>query len=1081
MRRKTNLKNLLVASAIVVAVLATPSVALKYPPDPPSFISCDNIGWVVWEFIDDGCMPTSDEFDPPYNYCPGPADELTFGSRHFDPIGGWGSDENYGFGFPWDWNDGVFTVLSEDAITQPIPERGQKQYLRQYFEVVHTLVPGLDDNDYRWPIGLAVELWDMSAEEYPPDGWTGCPMGYESQGYLNGAEFSPPEIHYELGDGWWKSVWINDFDEDGSLLTENATEVDLSAATHIACIVGMDLDPEGGEIFQMEEVTLDFIWFDDPCGNDIPTDPAGSIIGLSSVQIDPPQPSSSDVIGITLSGEWSNTCTPFSSFAWIIDDKINFEVIPSYSCMCGATITPWELTDYIGPLSSGTYTIYGYMYRDPNSPVSDPYTFVVSDHYYVDAVDGDDLNDGLSWETAFATIQKGIDVANPGDTVIVGDGIYTGPGNRDLDFLGKQITVRSENGPDNCIISCNFEGRGFYFHNDEDASSVADGFTIVAGTPYYCDPCDPCCAMPISTYGGGIKCEYDSSPIIRNCIISDSYASFGGGVYCTGSPTIMNCLIYNNSGVNGAGIWVSTNMKILNCTIVDNSSWNSGSGAVDGMNGQVTNSILWGNTPNQIEGNSTVMYSDVQGGWPGEGNIDADPMFVDPNNGDYNLLYNSLCIDAGTNSTVPSLPPTDIDGNPRIVNGIVDMGAYEYQGIIYYVDDDAPGDPGPGDPDVSDPAEDGTEAHPFDEIQEGIDAARGADTVLVHQGLYLGQYPAVSEEINFSGKNITLTSAEPADPNKPVIRGAVRFDGTENSNCTLTGFRICDLSFGAIYGNGTQATISHCIITGNGPCSATVLENCDGIISNCLITDNMTIHLCGVYPVIFGCHGTIKNCTIANNASGISILDGAEATIENCIIYYNDESFTSQLSVGTGGILNISYCDVQGGLGGISGAGTVNPGPGNIDTDPCFAYLGYWQEEPYELVVEGDYHLMSQAGRWDRETQSRVYDDATSRCIDAGNPGYNLGDEANDPNNVRIDMGAYGGTAGASTSPHGWALLADLTNDRVVDLADFAWQAKDWLASGTEQPGDLNRDGIVDITDAAMVATDWLEVTTWSQ
>ena len=65
--------------------------------------------------------------------------------------------------------------------------------------------------------------------------------------------------------------------------------------------------------------------------------------------------------------------------------------------------------------------------------------------------------------------------------------------------------------------------------------------------------------------------------------------------------------------------------------------------------------------------------------------------------------------------------------------------------------------------------------------------------------------------------------------------------------------------------------------------------------------------------------------------------------------------------------------------------------------------------------------------------------------------------------------------------PYGWALLADLTNDGIVNLADFAWQAKDWLASGTEQPGDLNRDGIVDITDAAMVATDWLEVTTWSQ
>jgi len=725
MRRKTNLKSLLAASAIVVVVIAGQAAALKYPPDAPDFAGCENSGYVFWEFVDDYCLPTTDEDCQPYYYDPGPADDLTFGSRHYDdPFPGWGG--SYGAD-PWTWSDGIFTVLAEDAITQPIPERGQKQYLRQYFQVVHTLVPGLDESDPRWPIGFAVELWDMSV-----NGWTGCPQGYETDdGYLGGYEFEvPPEIHYEIpgAPGWYKSVWIHDFSTDGSVYSgeyEKKFEA-LYDTTHTACIVGMDLEPDQGEIFQIEEVILNFIWFDDPCGNDIPTDPAGSIIGTSSVQIEPLQPSSSDEIAITLSGEWSNSCTPSNSFVWITGDEINFEVIPRYSCGCLLVIAPWELTDYVGPLPSGSYTVYGYMYRDPCSPVSDPYTFVVSDNYYVNAVDGDDLNDGLSWETAFATIQKGIDTADNCDKVLVADGTYTGPGNRDLDFLGKAITVKSANGPENCIILCNFEGRGFYFHNDEDASSVADGFTIVAGKEYW----DPCYPVPISTYGGGIYCE--GSPTIRNCIISDSDASFGGGIYCENSPTIINCLIYNNSGVNGAGIWYSTNTKILNCTIVDNSGVNSG--GVDGMNGQVTNSIIWGNVPNQIDGNPTVRYSDIQGGYSGTGNIDANPLFVDAPSSDYHLSVDSSCIDVGDNSVVDP-NDTDLDGNPRIVSSTVDMGAYESQANIYYVDDDANG------------VDDGSSwANAYRDLHNALDDAVSGDEIWVAAGTY---YPSV--EVGGSG------------------------------------------------------------------------------------------------------------------------------------------------------------------------------------------------------------------------------------------------------------------------------------------------------------------------------------------
>ncbi|MBD3184015.1 hypothetical protein GF312_17155, partial [Candidatus Poribacteria bacterium] len=86
----------------------------------------------------------------------------------------------------------------------------------------------------------------------------------------------------------------------------------------------------------------------------------------------------------------------------------------------------------------------------------------------------------------FNKIQDGIDAAVNDDTVIVMDGIYTGTGNVNLDFGGKSIEVKSENGPENCIIDCQGLGgrRGFYFHNGEDENSIVKGFTIRNGKTY---------------------------------------------------------------------------------------------------------------------------------------------------------------------------------------------------------------------------------------------------------------------------------------------------------------------------------------------------------------------------------------------------------------------------------------------------------------------------------------------------------------------------------------------------------------------------------------------------------------------
>ena len=104
------------------------------------------------------------------------------------------------------------------------------------------------------------------------------------------------------------------------------------------------------------------------------------------------------------------------------------------------------------------------------------------------------------------------------------------------------------------------------------------------------------------------------------------------------------------------------------------------------------------------------------------------------------------------------------------------------------------------------------------------------------------------------------------------------------------------------------------------------------------------------------------------------------------------------------------------------GATRVLPeGPGNIDADPGFADPGHWDPNGTpdaiddDFWVDGDYHLKSQAGRWDAQAKTWVQDSMTSPCIDAGNPASLVGDEPL-PNGGRINMGMYGGTVEASKS-----------------------------------------------------------------
>jgi len=310
---------------------------------------------------------------------------------------------------------------------------------------------------------------------------------------------------------------------------------------------------------------------------------------------------------------------------------------------------------------------------------------------YVDAANVAGPWDG-SEDNPYLTIQAGIDAAEDGDTIHVAAGTYTGAGNIALDFGGKAITVQSDDGPSTCIVDCEGADRGFIFQTNEDTDSVLDGFTITNGQS--------------ADNGGAILCS-SSSPTIRNCrITGNTAATSGGGLYATDSGArIVNCTITGNEATlgSGGGIYLDIrgNISLVNCTVAANVANDGGAVFCSGGDPEVTNCILWSNTPDGFITNSgtpTVNYCDVQDGWSGEGsnNINTDPLFVDLGSwdgdtwteGDYRLQAGSPCIDSGLGDDGATVPMTDIEGGPRRddpavtntgsgVPAYVDMGAYE--------------------------------------------------------------------------------------------------------------------------------------------------------------------------------------------------------------------------------------------------------------------------------------------------------------------------------------------------------------------------------------------------------------------
>ncbi len=318
---------------------------------------------------------------------------------------------------------------------------------------------------------------------------------------------------------------------------------------------------------------------------------------------------------------------------------------------------------------------------------------------------GNDDADGQSWGAAFATIHRALNASVAGDEIWVAAGAYTRtPSGKEAvvvlkagvslygGFAGTETDLSQR---DLAANVTRIDGQGSYRCVSGANDARIDGFTIQNGYRSVGKQGDK---WDLDDYDGGGMYNREASPVVANCLFVNNRASANGGGMGNrfGSPTVVNCVFVGNisgGGVNGGGGMhnYASSPEVVHCTFYGN----QGGYAFGGMQNEadedsstpsspiVRNSIFWGNPgAGQIgslaganpDGIVDVTYSCVQGGFSGEGNISADPAFLDAASHDLRLGIGSPCIDSANAANASA---ADILGALRPQGGGYDMGAYE--------------------------------------------------------------------------------------------------------------------------------------------------------------------------------------------------------------------------------------------------------------------------------------------------------------------------------------------------------------------------------------------------------------------
>lgn len=341
-----------------------------------------------------------------------------------------------------------------------------------------------------------------------------------------------------------------------------------------------------------------------------------------------------------------------------------------------------------------------------------------------------------------------------------------------------------------------------------------------------------------NSVGGGVYC-LQSRLMMAGCDISFNSTqgnAQGGGIYCGGSSThatLEHCIVSNNNAQTGGGIFSDSyaDLNITNCTIADNTQ--SGVYA-DASYIAIKNSIVWYNGGSAVSLNgslsSSLLYSNIEGYYPGQGNIDSEPKFVSAGS-DYHLRSfwvtdsienHSPCIDAGD-------PQDPIGAEPFPNNKRINMGAYggtsqaskSIGPVIFHVDGSRGSKYNSG----------LSRNDAFATIQDAVNEAYDGDTIMVWPGTY-------REAVFVIGRAVTIQSADDAAVvEAPSNDYAFTFQFAESSRSVLRNFVITNCGEAAIFCNGASPELTNLTIV-NNQFGITAYAGSDPSINNCILWNN---------------------------------------------------------------------------------------------------------------------------------------------------------------------------------------------------------------------------------------------------